>query len=238
MAHICPFAFGLFPGRKLNRWNGSGGQIVVVEDWNADNFDHADVGFLSGASLMVMQEVKPIQAATDPLPPGVPRWGSGWKGWLKENAQSIGSGFAQIDNLSYEDNLLDLDPVARDAFGLPRVRCTHRVHDREREAWDFYAEKIQEWLRAAGATQTWPAPTFLVDPRHPAGGTRMGDDPETSVVDGFGLSHEVPNVGVLGASVFPTTGGVNPTLTVQAVAWRTADHLADDWGAHSAGERS
>src|SRR5262249_4051763 len=154
------------------------------------------VGFVGGASLMSMQEVKPIQAATDPLPPGVPRWGSAWKGWLKENAQSIGNGFAQIDNLPYEHNLLDLDPVAKDAFGLPRVRVTHRVGEPEQTAWDFYCEKLQDWLKAAGATQTWAVPTFHIDPRHPAGGTRMGDDPESSVVDRFGLSHEVPNVGV------------------------------------------
>ena len=57
----------------------------------------------------------------------------------------------------------------------------------------------------------------------------MGDDPETSVVDGFGFSHEAPNLGLLGASTFPTTGGHNPTLTVQALAWRTAAHLADRW---------
>ena len=46
----------------------------------------------------------------------------------------------------------------------------------------------------------------------------MGDDPETSVVDAFGFAHEAPNLGVLGASIFPTAGGHNPTLTVQALA--------------------
>lgn len=54
----------------------------------------------------------------------------------------------------------------------------------------------------------------------------MGEDPATSVVDPWGFCHEVPNLGLLGASTFPTAGGVNPTLTVQAVALRTAAHLA------------
>jgi gluconate 2-dehydrogenase alpha chain len=64
---------------------------------------------------------------------------------------------------------------------------------------------------------------------HSYGGTRMGDNPETSVVDRYGFSHEAPNLGVLGASVMGTSGARNPTLTVQALAWRTAEHLAKDW---------
>jgi gluconate 2-dehydrogenase alpha chain len=45
------------------------------------------------------------------------------------------------------------------------------------------------------------------------------------------MSHEVPNLGVLGASTWPTTGGRNPTQTVQALSWRTADHLVESWSA-------
>jgi gluconate 2-dehydrogenase alpha chain len=54
------------------------------------------------------------------------------------------------------------------------------------------------------------------------------------VVARLGFAHEVPNLGVLGASTFPTTGGINPTLTVQALAWRTADELAARLGGRRA----
>jgi choline dehydrogenase-like flavoprotein len=57
------------------------------------------------------------------------------------------------------------------------------------------------------------------------GGTRMGDNRETNVVDRWGFSHEVPNLGILGASVMGTSGAHNPTLTAQAWAWRTAERL-------------
>jgi gluconate 2-dehydrogenase alpha chain len=57
----------------------------------------------------------------------------------------------------------------------------------------------------------------------------MGDNAETNVVDRFGFSHEVPNLGVLGASVMGTSGARNPTLTAQALAWRTAEHLVKNW---------
>ena len=64
---------------------------------------------------------------------------------------------------------------------------------------------------------------------HAYGGTRMGDNPETNVVNRWGFSHEVPNLGVLGASVMGNSGARNPTLTVQALSWRTAEHLVKNW---------
>jgi gluconate 2-dehydrogenase alpha chain len=226
MAHITPFAFGLFPDHRLNLFTGPWSQATCVEDFNADNFDHAGLGFVGGATLTAAHELKPIAAASAPLPASVPRWGAGWKAWLRANAQSIGSVGAQCESLSYQDSLLDLDPMRTDPFGLPVVRVTHRIHENEQRSAAFMLGKLHEWLRAAGATETWQAREPMVEARHCYGGTRMGDDPASSVVDRFGFAHEVPNLGVLGASTFPTTGGINPTLTVQALAWRTADELA------------
>jgi gluconate 2-dehydrogenase alpha chain len=230
MAHVTPFVFGLFPGRRLSLFSGPWAQATCLEDWNADNFDHASAGFVGGGMLTAAHEVKPIACASMPLPPGVPRWGSAWKAWLKANAGSVGSVNAQVENFSYETNSLDLDPVARDPHGLAVVRVTHRLGDNERRGCAFLIKRMKAWLQEAGATETWCADEPLVEARHCYGGTRMGDDPDASVVDRFGFSHEVPNLGLLGASTLPTTGGVNPTLTVQALAWRTAQHLVDQWG--------
>jgi len=57
----------------------------------------------------------------------------------------------------------------------------------------------------------------------------MGDNREANVVDRYGFTHEVPNLGILGASVMGTSGAHNPTLTAQALARRTAEHLAKNW---------
>lgn len=64
---------------------------------------------------------------------------------------------------------------------------------------------------------------------HAYGGTRMGNNPETNVADRWGFSHEAPRLGILGASVMGTSGAHNPTLTAQALAWRTAEYLATNW---------
>jgi gluconate 2-dehydrogenase alpha chain len=230
IAHVTPFAFGTFPDRRLNMFNGTIAQATSLDDWNGDNFDHAEMDFIGGGVLTTGGELKPIAVAAGLPPPGVPRWGGSWKSWLARHAQSVGAAFGQFEALPYEANFLDLDPVVCDPLGMPVIRVTHDVHENERAGAAFLGARMCEWLRAAGAAETWLAPGPPVEGRHVYGGTRMGTDPGTSVVDGFGFAHEAPNVGILGASTFPTAGGYNPTLTVQALAWRTASHLVDQWG--------
>ena len=90
--------------------------------------------------------------------------------------------------------------------------------------WDF--KVVSETTRRYGAARI---PKGSTPSTHAYGGTRMGDNRETNVVNRFGFSHEVPNLGVLGASVMGTSGAHNPTLTAQTLAWRTAEHLTKNW---------
>jgi gluconate 2-dehydrogenase alpha chain len=230
IAHVTPFAFGVFPGRQLNVYNGTVAQATCLDDWNCDNFDHDGLGFIGGGMFASFGEFKPIMVATGPsVPPWKPKWGSEFKRWLADHGQSIGAAVAQFDALPYEDNYLDLDPGVRDRLGMPVVRVTHRVRENEQRGSAFLTEKLREWLIAAGASDAWGSDRQLVEGRHVYGGTRMGDDADTSVVDGYGFAHECPNLGVIGASTFPTAGGHNPTLTLQALTWRTAQRLVEGW---------
>ena len=63
---------------------------------------------------------------------------------------------------------------------------------------------------------------------HLMGTCRMGNDPSTSVVDGFCRSHDIPNLYICSAAAFVTSGGCNPTETVMALAARTADHIIEE----------
>ena len=89
--------------------------------------------------------------------------------------------------------------------------------------------KLEEIGRAMGATQVWRAPVGPGAPGgHHEGGTRMGNDPKTSVVNRYGQSWDVPNLFVVGSSTFPTMGtGFNPTLTIQALAFMSADAIVN-----------
>ena len=226
MTHINPEVYGLFPGLDLKLTTGSWAQAVCIDDFNGDNFDHTGLGFISGGMLTAGHELlKPILLSRT-LPADVPRWGAAWKSWIASNARSIAVTLAQVDVLPYEGNVLDLDPRARDAFGLPRIRVTFRVHPRELRARTYLVGRLAAWLREAGASRTWELPGDAIEMRTAYGGTRMGEDSGTSVVDRFGFAHEVPNLALIGASTFPTSGGHNPTLTLQALAWRTAERVA------------
>ncbi len=230
MAHNSSHAvLAFFGGRKLNRWGGLSAQGEAVDDWADDNFDHTGLGFIGGGMFRAGMGQSPIVTANS-TPPSVPTWGSAWKSWLKANSNSIAVANAQCDTLSYEDNFLDLDPTVRDPLGVPVIRITFDLKENDRGASAFAAEKVALWFKEAGAVETWTTGVRPVTlPNHAYGGTRMGDDRETSVVDRWCMSHEVPNLAILGASAFPTCGARNPTLTVQALAWRTADHLIDNW---------
>jgi gluconate 2-dehydrogenase alpha chain len=201
-----------------------------VDDWADDNFDHAGLDFIGGGNLWVYSDRRPIAAANTTTFGRAPAWGSAWKAFIRENADRVNTAYLQKTTLPYEGNMLDLDPTVRDPLGMPVCRITADYGDNERRINAFIQDRMERWYRAAGAVAIQRSPLGSMGPTtHAYGGTRMGDNPETNVVDRWGFSHEVPNLGILGASVMGTSGARNPTLTVQALAWRTADHLAKHW---------
>ena len=189
------------------------------------------LGFIGGGSIFFNHERHPIAAAALETYPGAPSWGSKWKGFVHQNADRWIAAYIQCNSLPYENTYLDLDPVVKDPLGDPVCRITAGPKENEQRASNHAADKAAEWLRAAGAidvvrTSTGGAPEIST---HAVGGTRMGDNPETNVVNKWGFSHETPNLGILGGSVLGTHGARNPTQTIQALAWRTAEHLVRNW---------
>jgi choline dehydrogenase-like flavoprotein len=88
---------------------------------------------------------------------------------------------------------------------------------------------MQRWSKDILVSSGAEILDVAAEPRtnHEIGGCRMGDDPKTSVVNRFCQSHDVPNLFVVDASVFPSASEKNPTHTIMALAARTADHIAD-----------
>ena len=223
----------LFP-TDLNLWYGTPGQGVNVDDWADDNFDHGGLDFIGGGSLWVYTERRPMSAvnATQGFLQGRQNWGSSWKAFVKQNANRVPSCYLQKTTLPYEDNYLDLDPVVKDALGAPVIRIKAEFKDNEKRAARFIAEKMRAWFLEAGAvavTGDGNIGTTMGVSTHAYGGTRMGDNQDTNVVNRWGFSHEAPNLAILGASTMGTSGARNPTLTAQALAWRTADYLVKNW---------
>ena len=219
----------LFPF-NLNTWYGLPAQGTAVDDFADDNFDHGSLDFIGGGNLWVYSERRPIGAANMTTFGRAPNWGSAWKAFVKENADRVNTSYLQKTTLPYESNYLDLDPEVKDPLGFPVIRITADYQENERRINTYIQDRMEQWYRAAGAIAVQRNPLGTMGPStHTYGGTRMGDNPETNVVNRWGFSHEVPNLGVLGGSVMGTSGARNPTLTLQALAWRTADHLVKNW---------
>ena len=119
----------------------------------------------------------------------------------------------------------------KDPLGFPVIRITADYKDNEQKIGAFIQDKMAQWYHGGGRDRRWSAGRSapMGASTHAYGGTRMGDNRETNVVNRWGFSHEVPNLGILGASVMGTSGAHNPTLTAQALAWRTAEHLQRNW---------
>jgi choline dehydrogenase-like flavoprotein len=93
---------------------------------------------------------------------------------------------------------------------------------------EFLAQRQREILTAAGAKKIWMDPASIQETtysRHLMGTCRMGDDPRTSVVSRWNRAHDVPNLYLVDGSSLVTSGRQQPTATIQALAYRTADHL-------------
>ncbi len=219
----------LFPF-NLNTWYGMPAQGVAVDDWADDNFDHSGLDFIGGGNLWVYSDRRPIGAASMSTFGRAPSWGPAWKAFVKQNADRWNIAYIQKTTLPFEDNTLDLDPTAKDALGFPVCRITAEFKENDRKIGAFMQDKMAQWFMEAGAVAVERGPVGTMGPStHAYGGTRMGDNRETNVVDPWGFSHEAPNLGVLGASVMGTSGAHNPTLTAQALAWRTAEYLTKAW---------
>ncbi len=110
----------------------------------------------------------------------------------------------------------------KDQYGLPVPRITYSYCDNDKRLIAHSLGFMRRALDATGATEIWDETD---DTCHINGTARMGDNPDSSVVNADCRSWDIPNLWICDGSVFPTVGGVNPSLTIQAIACRTADRI-------------
>jgi choline dehydrogenase-like flavoprotein len=122
-------------------------------------------------------------------------------------------------------SFIDLDGEMKDSYGIPIARRHWNLSETDWKRYNDMKEWSQQILKAGGAKihSVSTAPST----NHEIGGCRMGSDPRTSVLDATCRAHDVPNLYVADASVFPNASEKNPTLTIMALALRTAETIAD-----------
>ena len=170
----------------------------------------------------------PIASASYAGPPDGPQWGEAYKQSLREMFTHTAAFVGHTTTLPLSSNNVSLDPTLRDHWGRPALRTTYQEHPHDISTMQFFKDRSDELMAAAGASRIWGAVAGGGTPesQHLLGTCRMGNDPGSSVVDKFHRSHDVPNLFICDGSSLVTSGRGQPTMTIQALAFRAAEHIA------------
>jgi gluconate 2-dehydrogenase alpha chain len=218
----------------INPFMASGASGTMISDFAGDNFDHSGLGFIGGSFIgAINTNGRPIQY--HPVPPGTPAWGKGWKDAVVKHYNHTVMFSVHGSSASQRQNYLDLDPTYRDAWGQPLLRMTFDFPQNDLKMAAYVTAKAVEIGKAMGAKQVAGAPrkapytTQQYQTTHNTGGTVMGSDPGTSVVNRYLQCWDVPNVFVIGASNYPQNASWNPTGTLGALTYWAADALKNKY---------
>jgi choline dehydrogenase-like flavoprotein len=213
-------AFGVFE-HELNEFKSV--QVTrILHDFYASDPKRGHYG---GGGLDARIGPQPIVWAQRSATAG-PRWGGAYKARLREFPRSM-QVYCQGTSLPVESNNVTLDPELKDAWGMPAIRVTYKDHPDDLANARFLQDRGAEILEAAGALRVTKAPvTEQQLSTHLLGTCRMGDDPARSVVDKYHRSHDIPNLFVCDGSSLVTSGRGQPTMTIQALAFRAGEHSA------------
>jgi len=184
------------------------------------------VGFCGGGGMDMRFDQLPLSYALWGLRPEVPTWGAEYKAEIQENFTRTAYVFCHATSLPVATNSISLDPETKDDWGLPAARVTYKDHPDDLKTCKYLQDRAMIMLDGTGARRKWASPIgeseFGV---HLLGTCRMGNDPKTSVVNADHRTHDVANLFLCDGSSFVTSGRGQPTMTIQALAFRAADRI-------------
>jgi choline dehydrogenase-like flavoprotein len=213
-------ALGVFE-HELNEYKSVQVTRIVHDFYDSD----PKRGFYGGGGLDGRIGPQPTLWAMRTATEG-PSWGREFKARLEEFPRSMQVA-CHTTSLALESNNVTLDPDLKDAWGLPAIRVTYKDHPDDLATAGFLQDRGVEILEAAGAQRVTRSPIREQDLGvHLLGTCRMGSDPAASVVDKYHRSHDVPNLFLCDGSSLVTSGRGQPTMTIQALAFRAGEHIA------------
>jgi gluconate 2-dehydrogenase alpha chain len=229
--HLSMHNYGWFNGvmpEVINPFMGSLQGGSVIDDLTSELIPDNDEGVLWGSPINTWAgDMQPLEVVHG-LPPHVDRWGAGFKAWMQENYRRLFRLYSQHSSLPSRIAYCDLDPTVTDAYGQPALRITHDWTDYDRRSVEYFMRIKRNLARELGMIECWedsPTPNYHVTV-HDAGTHRMGLDPKESVTDIYGEVYQVPGLFAVGGGQFPTLAAYNPTHTIMALAYMTAERIA------------
>ena len=162
-------------------------------------------------------------------------WGKEHKDFQRQNFKRHIVVMGPVQEMPVFEKMVEVDPVVKDFWGIPVARISGLRHDNDIKVAHFLAEKAEEWLKEAGAIQTWQsvAGKQSTPSQHQSGTCRMGNDPKTSVTNKYGQLHEIDNIFIADGSLHVNNGGYNPALTILTLGYWVGSHIVEKWkGTH------
>ena len=214
------------------------GQVGYAASVISREFAETDVsrGFVNGFNFNCLTSAPSAGELTSGWLSGTKApWGADHHNWFEGHfGHSIGL-FAIGDDLPNPENRVYLDHDRTDEDGTPITKMHYEPGENDRRMMNYMLDRLQDVGQAAGAfdikLQDYRDANgiYRTPAWHMIGTCRMGDDPETSVVNGWHQSWDVPNMFIMDGSVLATGGVVNPTPTISALALRAAEHIRDNF---------
>src|SRR5882762_9613634 len=203
-----------------------GGRAPITLMWSKQFYEtDPSRGFVRGYTLQFGRGTGPANEAITSAAAGRLPWGRDHHRVYRELlGHRVGIGVA-CEDLPEEHNRVSLDPVLKDSNGIPAPRIDYTISENTRRMMEHGIARAEQILTEAGATRLHASRTVLNSPGHLLGTARMGDDPQRSVVNAWGRCHDVKNLFIVDGSILVTSGGVNPTSTIQALALHIADQM-------------
>jgi len=129
------------------------------------------------------------------------------------------------EDLPEQHNCVTIDSDLTDSDGIPSPKINYRLSENSQKMLEHSVARGTEILQAAGANEVSSQAPLAPAGWHLMGTTRMGTDPNKSVVNEWGRSHDVKNLFIIDGSIFVTAAAVNPTNTIQALTLYISDTI-------------
>jgi choline dehydrogenase-like flavoprotein len=182
-------------------------------------------GFVRGYAYQMGRGSGPVATAVDGMNEGLIPWGDAHHEAFRDVFRRSLYMCGICEDLPEQSNRVTLDPNLRDSNGIPAPKINYVLSDNSRRMLDHSMAQGKVIMAAAGAREVVARGPLPHAGWHLLGTARMGIDPKRSVVNAWGRSHDVKNLFIVDGSVFVTSGGVNPTATLQAIALYIADSM-------------
>ena len=218
-------AYGYLPqleGAKSMPDNVSSSTIAWMPRWQNLKFPHEEK-FVRGYSIYPGGGCREFPGFADTIE----GFGLDYRRAIKKHYPSPVNFGAQVPTLPSAKCFVDIDPEKVDVYGVPQVRVHFAWEENALKMWEHSKQSMRAVLEAAGGVwegahdQPQPPGSSL----HETGTCRMGNDAKRFVTNRWGQAHDVPNLYVADAALFPSPTDKTTTLSILAFSLRASEHL-------------